>query len=441
MEEKWTNKYGFILASIGSAVGIGNIWRFPYIMAKNGGGTFVIIYLICVFLFGLPLMLLEISTGRSIGGSIARVFEKVFKKNKYLSIIPILTIFFILSYYLVITGWTLFYFVNSIFGNYTNFDAFSSSFYPFLFTIITGLIVFVVISLGVVRGIEKLSRILVPILFVLVSFLLIRSIIFTGSIENSIKYFSPNFSSITINTILSAISQSLFSLSLGTGIMLTYGGYLRRNEKIIRTSFIVVLSDTLISLASAFIIISFVSYFNISVPEGTQLSFVVFPKIFESIKFGYIFGVLFFLLLFIAAITSAVSMMEVIVKSVIDKFDLTRITSNLMVTIPLIFTSLLVSLTYTDIIGFDLLGFLDLIFGEFMTPISAVILCIGVSWHWKLNELIKEMGIEEELPLDKLGKEGVKMEKFIAYKLVLNLVKYLIPILLIFIVFVRLFGR
>jgi len=441
MKEKWSGKYGFILASIGSAVGIGNVWRFPYIMSKNGGGSFLMVYLFCIFTFGIPLMLLEIASGRALSGSIIKVFEKIFRRNKWISFIPIITVFFILCYYIVITGWVLFYFLNSISGNYTDFITFSSGSSSIIFTLITALIVIITVSWGVKDGIERVSKIGIPILFFLVLIMVIKTLTFPNALGEIRNYLKPEIKEIFHwNTWFMAIAQIMFSLSLGTGIMLTYGSYLDKKENIFTSSVIITLSDTLVCLGSAIIIFSFLHLFNLPQKEGMELSFVVLPKLFQSIKYGNFYGVSFFLLLFIAALTSAVSMMETVVRNIIDKSGLSRVTSVLLITPIFLIISSIVSLSYTDFLNINLIEILDNIFGNFMTPVSALLLCIGVSWHWKLEDLVKEMGIEEGLILDRIGESGVLMEKFITYRIVLNLVKYFLPVILTIILIMKFSG-
>ncbi len=440
MQEQWSSKLGFILASIGSAVGIGNIWRFPYVMGANGGGTFLLVYLICICLFGIPLMLLELATGRKFGKSIVKTFEHIGPKVKKFSLIPLITIFFIMSYYLVVTGWVLKYFINFAIGTSPQFNFFVNGYTPIVFTTISLIITGMVVLMGI-KSIEKISKILVPFAFILLLMLALRVFFSPNSMEGIIHYFKPDLTNVfNLKMWLVASGQALFSLSAGYGILITYGSYLKKEEDIPRSTLIISFSDVLFSILAAVVIFSAVYSFGLSPTEGPKLAFVVMPQIFQQMNFGYLIGSVFFLLLFISAITSSISMTEFLTKNVMDEFNFGRKKSGIIIFGLLFLLSGVVSLSYSGILQINLLELFDNIFGNFLTPISAVIICLAIAWYWKIDDLIDEMHIEDSLTLEKLGSIGKYIEHLIAYTIVLNLIKFVVPAVLLVLFIVRVLG-
>lgn len=438
-KEEWENKIGFIAATIGSAIGIGNIWRFPYIMGQNGGGSFLLVYLVCVLLLGIPLMLLEIATGRKFKKSVLKCFEAINPKLKKIAFIPVLTMFFILSYYLVVTGWVLGYFLNFFSGNSPVNGEIISQKNSIIFTLLSLSIVGITVFFGV-RAIEKTSKILVPFLFILVLFLVVNSFFYEGAIKGLLAYLKPEYNKIfSGKTWLVAAGQALFSLSAGYGILITYGNYLKKKESIVNSTIAISFADVLFSILSSIVIFSAVYSFGLSPAEGPRLTFIVMPQIFQQMSHGRLFGSLFFLLVFLAALTSAISMLEFFVKNFLDFFGISRKKSLIISCLLLGLLSSIVSMSYSGLFEINLLQVFDNIFGNYLTLISAMIISIVIAWYWKIEDLISEMYIEEDLVLDRIGKIGSYIEHVIAYTIILNLIKFIVPIMLFLLFVFRVF--
>lgn len=436
MRERW-GKLGFVLASIGSAVGLGNIWRFPYIVGQNGGGSFLLVYFIAVLIFGIPVMLLEIGTGKYFRASILTSFKNIKKKIKWLGLFPLLTGFFILGYYLVVTGWSLAYFVFYLFGQFMEFGTFSSSALPFFYFLLSLIACSVIIKAGVKEGIEKFCRYTVPFLFLLVIFLLIKALTLPNAFEGIKFYLTPDLLKfVTPKTWIFACGQALFSLSAGYGILMTYGSYIPKKEDIYRSTLMIAGSDTLIALLSGFLIFSIVFSFGVNPSEGSSLAFITLPKIFEVMSFGSLFGIAFFILLFFAAITSAISIFELIVRNVTDELKLSRNKSTSLTTIGLFLVGTLVVASILP------LETMDFIFGTLFISLSTALICIIIGWFWQPQFLIKEVEKGEEEKGEKFTFTGIidYFVDFIKYSLMIYLVKFIIPIILIILFFTQLLG-
>ncbi|HMA76706.1 MAG TPA: sodium-dependent transporter, partial [Candidatus Krumholzibacteriaceae bacterium] len=319
---QWGSNIGFILAAAGSAIGLGNIWRFPYVVGENGGGAFLIIYLFCILLLGLPVMLAELTLGRYSRKNPVGAFESIRPRTpwKIVGFLGVITGICILSYYSVIAGYTLGYIGKTLAGNHADFQSFSSN--PFsaislfiIFTVITVLVV----QGGIKNGIERWAKILMPLLLFLMIALIIRSVTLEGAGKGLVFYFKPDFSKVTGHTFLAAMGQAFFSLSLGMGCMITYGSYLPENSNLLLNGTSVALFDTLIALMSGLLIFPALFASGMDPAAGPSLVFEVLPKIFSSIPGGSIIGASFFLLLSIAALTSTISLLEVATAYFVDE--------------------------------------------------------------------------------------------------------------------------
>ncbi len=426
MREHWS-KLGFILASIGSAIGLGNIWRFPYIVGENGGGAFLIAYIVAIIIFGFPLMIMEFSIGEKFKGSVVTSLKKIHPKIKYLGFFAVFVCLGILSYYLVIAGWTLAYSVFSIFTQ-IDFTDFTNTLYPLAMFFITLLIITFIVRTGIKKGIERVCNVLLPTLFILVILLVIKAVTLPNAIEGIRFYLTPDISSLVNPRIwLMAIAQALFSLSLGTGILITYGSYLKKTN-IPKSSLIVIISDTLIAVLAGFIIFPIVFSFGINPATGPQLAFVTLPKIFSFMAFGHFFETIFFLLLFIGALTSAISMMEVGTTTLIDEFKLNRKKATLIILGIIFIAGLPSALSYSSfnftVFGKTFLDMMDHLFGDILLPICALIMTTGIMWFIKPKALLEEIN------------KGSKIK--IPY-FIIPVLKYLIPVLLLVIVLMELF--
>lgn len=421
--EQWGSNLGFIFAAIGSAVGIGNIWRFPYIVGSNGGGAFLVTYLIVLFSFGLAFMILELAIGRYYQTSVLSTFEKIRKRFKWIGLVMIGTTFVILSYYLVILGWILSYFILwTTTGTAPSFDEYVDSLYPIIsFFAVLG-INFAIIRLGVRKGIESLSKVGVILLIVLILPLTAVGLSMEGSGKGLEFFLTPDFDKLLNPEVWStAFGQAFFSLSVGMGVLLVYGSYLRKTHSIMKSSIIIIVSDLAIAFLSGLMIFSIVFANNLQPDHGTSLVFRVMPSIFSDLSgYGMIVGSLFFFLLLLAGLTSSVSMFQVPVSALEDSFRVSRFKSAAIVTILLAVTGLFPALSYSGLaaeIGnipfFDLY---DSLFGTFGIAISGGVFSIIATWFMDRKILLEQINL----------KSPIKLPNW-----VLTIVKFLIPALII----------
>ena len=404
----FTGKMGYVMAAAASAVGLGNIWRFPYLCAKYGGGIFLVIYLVLVFTFGYALLMSETAIGRMTRKSPIGAFKSFSntKASAFGGWINALVPFIICPYYAVIGGWVVKYLVgyctgetqamaaDSYFGGYI-----SSNLQPELFFILFVLLTMVVILGGVVNGVEKVSRIMMPILIVLAVIVSIYSCTRPGAVEG-IKYmFIPNIHNFSMMTIVSAMGQMFYSLSLAMGIMITYGSYVDKNQDLEDSTTKIEFFDTLIAILAGLMIIPAVFAFSGGDPDtlnaGPSLMFITIPKVLVSMGFGTPAGILFFLLVFLAALTSNISLTETCVGTLSDELGWSRRKSTLVFGVYAVLLGSLASLGYgvlgnLKIIGMQVLDFLDFISNSVMMPIAALAICILVVRNIGLKTMAEE---------------------------------------------------
>lgn len=395
---------GFILAAAGSAVGLGNIWRFPTEAASNGGGAFLLVYLICCFLIGYPVMMAEISIGRRTGKNPVGAFREL-SSNKFYSLIGmwgVLCGIMILSFYTVVAGWTFSYVFEEIFfaagmtdwatwisntGNGWLNAIFSISFMTCTIAIIRG---------GVSEGIEKATKTLMPLLFGILILLIGYVVMQPGSSKGLAVYLQPDFSKITYDLVFAAMGQAFFSLSLGMGALITYGSYLSRKENVPQAAALVTFTDTLVAFLAGLLIIPAMYMAQASgIPifengefiAGTDLIFQVLPALFHDIGgvFGAIVGVTFFLLLSMAALTSTISLLEVPVSYAIDEHELPRKKAALFIGLGILLISLIISFNVA------LIGLLDLVFSAIGLPLGGILICLFLSYAWKTENAFDEL--------------------------------------------------
>ncbi|MFH1285491.1 MAG: sodium-dependent transporter [Candidatus Micrarchaeota archaeon] len=402
--EHWTNALAFVIASIGSAVGLGNIWRFPYIMGQHGGVSFLVPYIACLILIGFPFMLLEFGAGRYFAASLPSVFRKL-KLPAWLGWIPVAFCTIILSYYLVVTSWTLMFAVLYAVRGSVGMGHITESYLPFVFFLITAVLIAVVDAAGVKRGLEKANIVLLPLLFASLALLACVALSLPGTAEKLADYARSSFSfegALNANTWLYALSQAIFSLSIGYGILLTYGSYLDKRTDITKSSVLIMLGDFAVSIVASVFIFSLAFYGNVAPESGFALAFATIPHLFASIPFGNIFGTLFFLLLFAAAFTSSLSMFEVPVAAFIDEQKKSRKNATRLAFAVIVLLAIPSLLSYSPLAlnlgSMPVLDALDLIFGSMLAPISALIVCVGIAWFWKNGSFVGELGIKNEIP-------------------------------------------
>ncbi|WP_227521987.1 sodium-dependent transporter [Bacillus solitudinis] len=408
--EQWTSRLGFILAAMGSAVGLGNVWRFSYVTGENGGAAFLLIYLICILLIGIPIIMAEFTIGRKAQSDAVGSFEKLApgKPWKVAGIMGVAAAFMILSFYGVIAGWISYYFVNYLTGNLwtmpaEGYDGFFVNFitntwhpliWQFIFMVLTIGIVFV----GVKKGIERANKILMPLLGILLIVLSIYSLTLGGASEGLAFLFTPDWSALADPKIyIAALGQAFFSLSLGMGALITYGGYLSQKENLPGAAYSVAGLDTLFAIISGIMIFPAVFAFGIAPDSGPGLVFMIMPDVFDSIGFGGgIFGLAFFFLLAAAALTSAVSLLEVAVAYFIRKFSWTR-QKGVLIIGGIIFLIGIPSslgqgvLSNISIIGDrDILDSFDFIASNIFLPLGGLIIALFMGWGWKKADALRD---------------------------------------------------
>ncbi|MFA6531008.1 MAG: sodium-dependent transporter, partial [Candidatus Micrarchaeia archaeon] len=368
----WSSHLVFMLACIGSAVGVGNIWRFPYLAAENGGGTFILVYLFAILLLGFPVLLLELLAGKALSSSPLKSFEKIKKNWTPLYYANFLIVILLFSYYVVITGWTLGYLVLSLGGAVSPFADFSSTYLPVVFTFAVMAILFFVMRVNIKQGLEKVNSIILPLLYVILLFLLYEAVKLPAFPQAIQYYTSIDVSKLLMPSFwLVVISQAIFSLSIGQGIMLAYGAYLSKKEELVKSSLAIVSADTAASLLASLIVFGFMFSFAIPPNTGPSLSFEALPHAFQQMEFGSLIMPVFFLLLFGAALTSAVSLAEVIIFNFMDMLKITRKTATLacivLISILMIPSALSYSPLNLSIFGEKFFDFLDVsVVGRFL---------------------------------------------------------------------------
>ncbi|RMF58891.1 MAG: sodium-dependent transporter, partial [Calditrichaeota bacterium] len=324
---QWSSKIGFIFAAAGSAIGLGNIWRFPYITGENGGAAFILIYLLCVVLICLPYMFAELALGRATQKNPVGAIRAITPGSLWVGIgvLGVLTGLFILSFYAVIAGWAFGYIFKTLFNESTPFQQFIAT--PMLDIGLTALFMLFTIMVvygGVQGGIERWSKLLMPMLLILLIALIIRSVTLPGA-ETGIEFLlKPDFSKLTGKSFLAALGQAFFSLSLGMGLMITYGSYLSKKDNMVTSAVWVAIFDTVIALLAGFMIFPALFAFGKQPDAGPTLIFIVLPELFQKMFMGNVIGALFFLLLSIAALTSTISLLEVPVAYVVDEMGWKR---------------------------------------------------------------------------------------------------------------------
>lgn len=417
---KFSSRLGYVLAVAGSAVGLGNIWRFPYLAAKYGGGIFLLVYLILTVSFGYVLIVSETALGRMTQKSPIGAFKSFgqgiwYKIGGWINaIIPIL----IVPYYSVIGGWVIKYFVEYIKGNvsvlaqdnyFNNFisDSFNVEFWFIIFA----LFAFITILGGVKNGIERSSKIMMPILVVLAIMVVIYSVTRPGAIEG-VKYFLiPNFEDFSIMTIVAAMGQMFYSLSIAMGILYTYGSYLEKDVDIEKSTKQVELFDTAIAILAGLMVIPAVFAFSTEAAEslqaGPSLMFITLPKVFASMGAGTIAGILFFLLVFFAALTSAISLLETSVSSLSQQFHISRNTAIVIMAFVMLAFGTTSCLGYgvwdfISIFGMAFLDFYDFLTNSIMMPIAALATCILIIKVVGFQKIIDEVKISSPFKREKM---------------------------------------
>lgn len=412
--DSFGSKFGIIAATAGSAVGLGNIWKFPYITGQNGGGAFLLIYLLFVFLLGMPVMISEFSIGRRGQRNVFGSFKTISPGTPwyFVGIMGVVAAFVILSFYSAVAGWTLEYILKSItigFGNQSTQqlgDAFKNFLVhpirPIVWQLMfMALTAYIVIG-GIKNGIEKYNKFLMPLLVFFLFVLCIRSITLPNAGKGLAFLFKPDFSKVTIKTVLFAMGQAFFSLSLGMGALITYASYFRKTDNLARTALNVSLADTFIAVLAGVVIFPAVFAFNIEPTAGPSLVFITLPEIFSHIPLGNLFGLFFFILLAVAALTSTVSVLEVVVAYFSEELSITRLKATILASVSISALGILASLSFGLLSNFRLLGksifdLLDFLASNILLPLGGMLIVIFVGWYLKRSTLFDEISNGGEL--------------------------------------------
>ncbi|GAU79315.1 sodium-dependent transporter [Fusibacter sp. 3D3] len=416
----FSSKMGIIAAAAGSAIGLGNIWKFPYITGKYGGAAFILVYLLCIALIGLPVMLQEFTIGRRAQANAISSFKKLKPNTPWFLTgwLGFITAFVILSYYGVVAGWTLSYVFSAITNSFAGqnpealggmFGALvSSPWKPVLFQVIFMALTAGVILGGVKNGIEKYSKILMPLLLLIIIILDIRAVTLQGAGEGIAFLFQPDFGKLTAAGIMSALGHAFFSLSLGMGTMITYGSYIGKKENLGVTALQVTIADTAIALLAGLAIFPAVFAFGIEPGSGPGLVFITLPNVFNQMPGGYIFAIMFFVLLAVAALTSSISILEVVVAYFVEDKGWDRKKATIIATVAITALGAFESLT-NGTINFTLpllkagavtwFGFFDWMIelSDLLLPIGGFFISIFVGWIMSKKDVDDEITNSGEL--------------------------------------------
>jgi NSS family neurotransmitter:Na+ symporter len=439
--ENWGSRFGFIMAAAGSAVGLGNIWRFPYLAGENGGGAFIVIYLGFVIFIGFSIMLAEFTVGRKTGLAAVGAYKKVNRNFTFAGVLGVLSAFFIMGFYPVVGGWATAYILKSFTGLLSNpgtigdvFGAFiTNPVEPLLWMALFLGINIVIVAKGISGGIEKAGKILMPTLFALLILIAIRSITLPGAGAGLDFLFQPDWSAVTGATFLAALGQAFFSLSLGMGCMITYGSYLNKGENLPSSALTVSLMDTGVALLAGVAIFPALFAFGMEPAAGPGLVFVVVPQIFAEMgAIGTAFSAIFFIALMVAALTSSVSLLEVVVAYLMDERGWARKKSVYVSGAIMVVTGILSSLSLGVMSGVTFLGvgvfdFFDILTDKIFLAIGGLILAVFVGWFMKKEELKEEMTNGGAL-------------KFGLFEIWYALIKYIIPVAIAIVAFFGITG-
>ena len=411
----FSGKIGFVLAAAGSAVGLGNLWRFPYLAAKYGGGMFLLTYIILAVTFGFVLMIAEIAIGRKTGKSAIGAYAALDKRFGFVGWLTALVPALILPYYSVIGGWVMKYFfgfatghgasmaTETYFGNYITGSVGEPILWFGLFLLITGVVVF----FGVEKGIEKVSKFLMPVLIAFIIFIVVYIFCTTDNIGEGVKYYLvPDFSRFSIMTVVAALGQLFYSMSLAMGIMITFGSYMKKDISIENSVHQVEIFDSGVAILAGLMIVPVVFATRGTgagglAESGPGLMFEVLPSVFNEMPGGSVIGALFFIMVFLAALTSSISLMETVVSIIMDKTKLSRRKTCLLVFGGAFLIGLPSSLgssiwSEVKILGFQFLDFFDFITNNLIMPVIALITCLFVGYFLKPKTIMEEANIDKK---------------------------------------------
>ncbi|HLR21165.1 MAG TPA: sodium-dependent transporter [Tissierellaceae bacterium] len=437
--EKWGSRFGFILTAAGFSIGLGNIWRFPYLVGTNGGGAFVLVYLGIILLIGIPLFTMELSLGRKTNSSPVIGMRKETKKGSPWTLFGwagVIAAFIILTYYIQIMGWIMGYLYKMVTGGLAGLstEGYSQAYDSFIgnplviggLTLACALIIGIISAQGLEKGVEKACKIMMPTLFAMLIILAIRSLTLPGAMEGVKWYLGVDFSEITIDTFIAALGQSFFSIGIASGGGFIYGSYLDRKSNIPGDSLLIIGFDTLAALITGLIMFPAIFSLGLNTGEGPSLLFVTMSNLFNQIPFGSFFGALFFLLIFFAALSSALGYLEPVVTTGMEVFKLDR-KKSVWISLALIFVIGFATImgnatgpwSGISINGMNLFDFADFLSGNVMMPLGALILSIYTAFVWKFDNYQTEANLS--------------VKRFKVYDWWKPLVVFVVPLALLFI--------
>ncbi len=400
--ETWSSYTGFILTAVGSAVGIGSIWRFPYMVSSNGGASFLFVYIIVLFTFGLAFMVLELVLGMRYRTSIVSALSRIRSRFRFIGLFMISVCIAILSYYMVVLGWILAYFAMSILNSYQGFEEFIDTWYPLASYLIVVVVNYAIVKSGLRSGVERFNRYGVILLFAILVCLALVGL----SMDREglgLRYYTEPDNDRLLDPYVwsSAIGQAFFSLSIGLGVLVTYASYTREHRRsVITTSLIVIGSVLTVAFLSGLMVFTMVFANGLDV-QGAALVFMAMPKIVSNIEHGYIVGMMFFLLLLIAGITSSISMLQIPVSALEDTFRFTKGKATMLVTLVSLLLGLPSALSYSplnlSIFGIPVLDAFDWIFGTIALAISATLMVVAVAWFMCREEVMEQVNMNSRL--------------------------------------------
>ena len=434
---QFATKIGVIAATVGSAVGLGNIWRFPYMAGENGGGAFLVIYICCVLVLGIPLMCAEFAIGRKAQTNAGRALKVLAPNSAWhiIGYIGILASTLILGYYMVISGWVVEYIYQALKGELftksadvitNNFNVFKTDVWRPLVWVFSLLVInYLIISRGVTKGIEKASNVMMPLLFLILLVFCGYALTLPGASEGLNYLFNPDFSKIDGGVVLAAMGQAFFSLSIGLGILITYGSYFKREVNLPRTGLTVSLLDVLVAILAGVMIFPITASFGISPTQGPDLIFVTLPNVFKQMFMPGLWAVLFFVFAGVAALTYTISLFEVAIAYISEEFKLGRKKASFIIMVIVAILSILSSLSFSvlsevKLFSMNFFDLFDYFSANILLPVGGFLLAIYVGWVMKKKDFRAELSRTEET-------------SSLLYKLILFSIRFIAPVAILFI--------
>ncbi|NCC98153.1 MAG: sodium-dependent transporter [Bacteroidia bacterium] len=435
----FATKIGILMATVGSAVGLGNIWRFPYETGRNGGAAFLLVYLVCIFIIGFPVVMAEFVIGRRAKANPVGAFKKLAPNTKWhwVGYMGVLAGLLILGYYSVVAGWTMEYVFkafsleleNKSAVDYTSmFETFTANpIRPIIWTALVMLISHLIVKKGIKGGIEKASRIMMPLLFLFMLILAVHSILLPGSMKGIEFFLNPDFSKLTAESVLTALGHAFFSLSLGMGCLITYSSYFKNDINLPKMAAQVTLIDTLVSVTAGLIIFPAVFAFNMQPEAGPGLVYMVLPNVFQQMPGSFIWSTMFYILLFLAALTSLISLHEVVTAYIHERYSISRLNSSRIVSGLVLFLGVFCSWSFSimknvTFLSMNFFEWLEYLTASLLLPLGGMLISIFVAWY-----------LDKQIVSDELSNKGsIKVKGF---KIYIFILRYVAP-LCIFAVFV-----